>query len=65
MKHQLIAGIGLALLGIAKAAYFDDKVDYLPGMGEFKKWGLYSGYLDIKGSPRNFFTGRHLHYVLA
>jgi hypothetical protein len=46
-------------LGLAVAAPAEDKVDYLPEMGKFDTYSLYSGYLPIEG------TGKSLHYVFV
>ena len=59
------ASISLLLLSLVAANYLEDKVNDLPGMGEFNDFGLYSGYLDIKGSVLNFYSSKKFHYVLA
>ena len=47
----LIGALFLALsLNLIRASSYDDIVEYLPEMGEFKDFRLYSGYLDIKGN---------------
>lgn len=56
--------VALFLSAVA-ANYLEDKVDDLPGMGEFNDFGFFSGYLDIKSSVLNFYSSKHLHYVLA
>jgi hypothetical protein len=37
-------------ISYAVTSSFDDIVENLPDMGEFKSFKLYSGYLDVKGS---------------
>lgn len=51
--------LSLLLLGTAFAKFAADKVDSLPGMGNFTTFGLYSGYINVNG------TAKSLHYVLA
>ena len=58
MKSKILAPL-LLCLGASYAAYLDDKVTYLPKMGNFTNFTMYSGYLDVNG------TGRYLHYILV
>jgi len=49
-----------ALLAVTSmAAPVDEKVPYLPGMGTFDKFGLYSGYISQQNGKKN------LHYVFV
>jgi carboxypeptidase C (cathepsin A) len=57
MKRILYSA--LAVLGTVSGAFNDDIVEYLPEMGNFTEFKLYSGYLDVSDS------GKYLHYVLA
>ncbi len=54
-----------SLLLSVHASSFDDIVEYLPGMGDFKDFPMYSGYLDIKPNDMNFHSTKHLHYIFV
>jgi len=41
------------------AAPAAEKVTSLPGMGNFDKFGLYSGYINLPGTSKN------IHYMFA
>lgn len=49
----------ISLIQVSIGAYIDDLVEYLPEMGNFTDFKLYSGYLDVND------TGKYLHYMLA
>ena len=55
----------LSALAAVQASSFDDIVEYLPGMGDFKVFPMYSGYLDVKPNDLNFHSTKHLHYVFV
>ena len=55
----------LSVLAAVQASSFDDIVEYLPGMGDFKDFPMYSGYLDIQPNDMNFHSTKHLHYIFV
>jgi len=55
----------LSVLAAVQASSFDDIVEYLPGMGDFKDFPMYSGYLDIQPNDMNFHSIKHLHYIFV
>jgi hypothetical protein len=51
--------IGACIAALAVAANPSaEKVDYLPGMGNFDTFGLYSGYIQLAGT-------RNIHYLFV
>ena len=55
----------LSVIVAVHASSFDDIVEYLPGMGDFKDFPMYSGYLDVKPNNQNFHSTKHLHYIFV
>jgi len=53
-----VALIGFA--GMALAAPEEDRVTYLPEMGYFDKYAVYSGYVDIPATGK-----KSLHYMFV
>ena len=52
------------LAATVSAAPAAEKVAYLPGMGKFDKYGLYSGYINLNdkaGAP----TSKKIHYLFV
>ena len=49
----------LALSIYVRAAPAADKVDEIPGMAKFDKYGLYSGYIPIVNTTKN------IHYLFV
>jgi cathepsin A (carboxypeptidase C) len=52
--------VGSALVGLAAAKPEEDRVLYLPEMGNFDKYAMYSGYVDIPATG-----SKQLHYLLV
>ena len=57
MKFAL-ALVGSALVGLAAAKPEEDRVLYLPEMGNFDKFAAFSGYVDIS-------KGKKIHYMFV
>jgi len=49
----------LALLGMTQALPMDEKVDQLPGMDPFDKYGVFSGYVALPN------TQKQIHYLFV
>ena len=55
-----VALIGSAIVGLASAKPEEDRVLYLPEMGYFDKYAMYSGYVNIPAEGKKM-----LHYMLV